>query len=113
MIVLIIIGVLIGLAYADYCLVDSTEHFGISYQKVLDSNRESAAGLGDRVDVAPALNDEVDVVVPPSVGIARLAGQVARNPNGSPRRRPGSGRRDSGPYPAHPSIDAGVAAIGN
>jgi hypothetical protein len=42
---LIIAAVLIGIAYADYCLIDNTEHFGICFSKAAQAERERAAQL--------------------------------------------------------------------
>ncbi len=42
---LMIAAVLIGIAYADYCLIDNTEHFGICFSKAAEAERELAARL--------------------------------------------------------------------
>jgi hypothetical protein len=49
---LIIAAVLIGLAYADYCLIDNTEHFGICFSKAAEVERERAAEL--KAEALPA-----------------------------------------------------------
>lgn len=43
LIFLIIAAVLIGIAYADYCLIDNTEHFGISFTKAAEGPEGSKA----------------------------------------------------------------------
>ena len=130
LILLIIICVLIGLAYADYCLVDNAAHFGITFNRIAEEEEcltrlklvvesERAADEEEEAEPADASQedldaDEDDVVVPPAVdrpGVAaRTTGEPGRN---RPLRRPGSGRRVSGVFPAHPSVDAGVAPLGS
>ena len=41
---LIIAAVLIGLAYADFCLIDNTEHFGICFTKLAEAGEAGEAG---------------------------------------------------------------------
>jgi len=54
---LIIVAVLIGVAYADFLLVDNTEHFGICFGKVAEAEQARIDALRDAVDetVAPAV----------------------------------------------------------
>ena len=47
---IIIVTVLIGVAYADYCLIDNTAHFGICFGKVTEA--EEAADRGPRAPAA-------------------------------------------------------------
>jgi hypothetical protein len=42
---MIIAAVLIGLAYADYCLVDNTEHFGMSLGRAAEGGQEGFSRL--------------------------------------------------------------------
>jgi hypothetical protein len=77
-VLLLIVMVLFGLAYADYCLVDNTEHFGICFAKVAEAEeaRKAAASIeavadGDVGDVAAN-----EVVIPAE---ARPAAQLADN----------------------------------
>jgi hypothetical protein len=51
---MIIVIVLIGVAYADYCLIDNTAHFGICFGKLAEAEKEPKPGLFDAVeDVVP------------------------------------------------------------
>ena len=54
---IIIVTVLIGVAYADYCLIDNTAHFGICFGKVTEAEDARDVGfLADaEVPVAPAV----------------------------------------------------------
>ena len=54
---MIIVIVLIGVAYADYCLIDNTAHFGICFGKVAEAEEARDVGiLADaEVTVAPAV----------------------------------------------------------
>ena len=112
---IIICCVLIGLAYADYCLVDNTAHFGICYMKIADAELEpevDGAAAEARSDAEEAWDDEREVVVPPAVGVIDIAAARSEQSRGPfPRRRPGSKSRNA-TIRAVPSADAGVAAIG-
>ena len=86
-VVLLIVIVLFGLAYADYCLVDNTEHFGICFAKVAeaeDARNEAAAieAIADGAvgDVAP---NEVEIT-----SDARPAAPLADNGSERPLRSP-------------------------
>jgi hypothetical protein len=57
---LIIVAVLIGVAYADFCLIDNTAHFGVCFGKVAEAEQA-------RID---ALRDAVDETVAPAAGAA-------------------------------------------
>lgn len=46
---LIIVTVLIGLAYADYCLIDNTAHFGICFAKVAEAEEARKEGAAEAV----------------------------------------------------------------
>ncbi len=77
-VLLLIVMVLFGLAYADYCLVDNTEHFGICFAKVAEAEeaRKAAVSIeavadGDVGDVAAN-----EVVIPAE---AHPAAQLADN----------------------------------
>ncbi len=39
LVVMLIVVVLIGVAYADFCLVSNTAHFGICYGKVAEAEK--------------------------------------------------------------------------
>ncbi len=81
---LIIIAVLIGLAYADYCLIDNTAHFGMTFERVAEierarAEREAAlevAGYGAEV-LGEGDADDSDVVVPPAVDVPGIAAREA------------------------------------
>jgi hypothetical protein len=45
LVIIIIVTVLIGVAYADYCLIDNTAHFGICFGKVAEDEGAFDAGL--------------------------------------------------------------------
>lgn len=118
LVLMIIICVLIGLAYADYCLIDNTAHFGICYMQIADTELEpevdgTAAELGP--DAEDTWDDEREVVVPPAVGVIDIAAARSEQSEQSrgpfPRRRPGFKSRNATISPV-PSADAGVAAIG-
>ena len=71
MLVLMLIAiVLIGVAYADFCLVSNTAHFGICFGKVAEAE-ERRAGEG----LAARDFEEVADVVPPAVLAAEAAGE--------------------------------------
>ena len=42
---MIVVIVLIGVVYADYCLIDNTAHFGRCYGTVAEAEEALAAGL--------------------------------------------------------------------
>lgn len=123
---IIIVAVLIGLAYADYCLIDNTAHFGITFTKVAEAE-EARTALEAAFEAAKektAEFDESEVLVPPAADVPELLEApaiAARGRNKAPAnvakvpppRRPGSGGRRGGAQPVLPSVDAGVAAIGN
>jgi hypothetical protein len=58
---LIIVTVLIGIAYADYCLIDNTAHFGICFARVAEAEEareeETAEAVASRRDSFPAQAD--------------------------------------------------------
>ena len=56
---MIIVIVLIGVAYADFCLIDNTAHFGICFGKVTEAEEAREAGLlaDAEVTVAPAVTE--------------------------------------------------------
>jgi hypothetical protein len=122
LVLLIIICVLIGLAYADYCLVDNTAHFGITFQRIADEEESFTARLAHAVSIEKAVDETPAAkraggdftVVPPAVDVPEIAAKRPEAPGRSlPLRRPGSERRNSGTFHARPSPEAGVAAIGN
>ena len=68
---MIIVIVLIGVAYADLCLVDNTAHFGICFGKAAEAEESAAARrLAEVVEVEraaeEALEAEEPVIVPPA-----------------------------------------------
>jgi hypothetical protein len=77
---LIIAAVLIGLAYADFCLIDNTEHFGICFNKVAEAE-ETAAGV--RAEAVASRARKVDVAS--KVDVAGTADDLM---SGRFRRRP-------------------------
>ncbi|MGB5303761.1 MAG: hypothetical protein WBO43_11695 [Gemmatimonadota bacterium] len=93
LVIMLIVIVLIGVAYADFCLVSNTAHFGICYGKVAEA--EKRRDLGQPVAV-----EDVEDVVPPAVFEATAAGEDRAIPgslvrvdadaeaNGTPARPP-------------------------
>ena len=75
---LIIVTVLIGLAYADYCLIDNTAHFGICFAKVAEAEEareeeaaETVASPGDSFAAqADPLPDPAGCATQPRLPIA-------------------------------------------
>jgi len=75
---LIIVTVLVGLAYADYCLIDNTAHFGICFAKVTEVEEageevaaEAVASLTDSVAAqADALPVPTGCANPPRLPMA-------------------------------------------
>ena len=63
---MVIVIVLIGVAYADFCLIDNTAHFGICFGKVAEAEEKQDVG------VLVAVQD-VENVVPPAVFEATVA----------------------------------------
>ncbi len=54
LIIMVIVIVLFGLAYADYCLVDNTEHFGICFGKIAEAEAARESGLlADAIEAVP------------------------------------------------------------
>lgn len=51
---MIVVAVLIGLAYADYCLVDNTEHFGLSLGRAAEGAPKRFTRLDRLEREAPA-----------------------------------------------------------
>ncbi|MCL7960805.1 MAG: hypothetical protein M8861_11465 [marine benthic group bacterium] len=74
LVVLLIVIVLMGVAYADMCLVSNTAHFGICYGKVAeDEERRAGKVIAAAEDVEEIA--EVADVVPPAVFEAESAGE--------------------------------------
>lgn len=75
---LIIVTVLIGLAYADFCLIDNTAHFGICFAKVTEAEEareeEAAEAVASQRDSFAAhsdpLPDATGCATPPRLPIA-------------------------------------------
>jgi len=65
---LTIAAVLIGLAYADFCLIDNTEHFGMCFKKVAEDGEARAEGQTEAVASRWNSLAEQAEVVPPSTG---------------------------------------------
>lgn len=80
LVLMLIVIVLIGVAYADFCLVSNTAHFGICFEKVAEAeDRRAGEGL------AAARNlEEVADVVPPAVFEAESAGEDSARPPRNP-----------------------------
>lgn len=55
---MIIVTVLIGLAYADYCLIDNTAHFGICFGKLAEAEEARRAESSREADEAEAPTEE-------------------------------------------------------
>ena len=71
MLVLMLVAiVLIGVAYADFCLVSNTAHFGICFKEVAEAEERRA---GEEFAAAMGV-EEVAEVVPPAVFEADAAG---------------------------------------
>lgn len=136
LILLIVICVLIGLAYADYCLVDNAAHFGITFRR-LEELEEAEHGFGARLahvasverstdddlarhdddPVAESGGGTVDLVPSRAVdSLEHAARQRVVRPERpgwkSPLHRPGSRDTMSGEFPIRPSAEPGVASIG-
>lgn len=78
---MLIVIVLIGVAYADFCLVSNTAHFGICFEKVAEAEeRRTGDGL-----VAARDLEEVSDVVPPAVPEPESAGEEEVIPGSPPR----------------------------
>jgi hypothetical protein len=50
---MVLVIVLIGVAYADFCLIGNTAHFGISFQKVAEADDKQDVGVQDVENVFP------------------------------------------------------------
>jgi len=75
--------VLFGLAYADYCLVDNTAHFGICFAKVAEAEeaRNEAAAIEAVADGAVGDAAANEVVIPAEARpAARLADSGRERP---------------------------------
>jgi len=84
LIFIIIVMVLIGLAYADYCLIDNTAHFGICYGKLAEAEESRANGSIREADAAAPADTTGDAADPPLPGAAALASE----PGSEAARRP-------------------------
>lgn len=73
---MLIVIVLIGVAYADFCLVSNTAHFGICFEKVAEAEERQA---GERLTAAEGFEETADVVAP-AVFEAESAGQDQVSP---------------------------------
>ena len=64
---MIVVIVLIGVVYADYCLIDNTAHFGRCYGKVAEAEEDLAAGLQADANetVAPPTVEPVEALEAP------------------------------------------------
>ena len=86
-VVLLIVIVLFGLAYADYCLVDNTAHFGICFAKVAEAEeaRNEVAAIEAVADsaVGDAAANEVGTTAEARPA-DRLAGNGSERPLHSP-----------------------------
>ena len=65
---MLLVIVLIGVAYADFCLIDNTAHFGICFGKVAEAEEKQDVGLLVAVQ-------DVEDVVPPAVFEAKAASE--------------------------------------
>jgi len=66
-VLMIVVIVLIGVAYADYCLIDNTAHFGICFQKVAEAEQTlSAEPRADATEtLAPAELEPIEAIEAP------------------------------------------------
>lgn len=66
---MIIVIVLIGVAYADFCLIDNTEHFGICFGKVAEAEQKLSAELkaGASETLAPAEVEPIEAIEAPAI----------------------------------------------
>jgi hypothetical protein len=78
---MLIVIVLIGVAYADFCLVSNTAHFGICFEKVAEAEKRRT---GDGLVAASDL-EEVSDVVPLAVPEPESAGEEEVIPGSLPR----------------------------
>jgi len=77
LIFLIIVIVLIGLAYADYCLIDNTAHFGICYGKVAEAEESRREAADSEADEAAASRPAIPAQARPA---ARPPGDGGERP---------------------------------
>jgi len=81
---IIVVMVLIGLAYADYCLIDNTAHFGICYGTLAEAEESRASGSireADAVASADTAGDAADRPLPGAAPSASGPGiDAARRP---------------------------------
>jgi hypothetical protein len=97
---MIVAAVLIGLAYADYCLVDNTEHFGICFGKALQAQQARVAlHEAERLEAegearVTRAHDDVEVAavadMVAAAGLAAEASEASGRPEPEERK---SGRR--------------------
>ena len=88
---MIIIIVLIGVAYADFCLIDNTAHFGICFGKLAEDEDERNLGpLNTAEDVVPPAVFEATAASEDQAVAASLvpAHAEANGTPGRPRRHP-------------------------
>jgi hypothetical protein len=89
---IIVAAVLIGLAYADYCLVDNTEHFGICFAKAMQSPQgRDALYAAERLEAegeARSARAESDVEVAAVAEVVATAGRGAERASGASHRPP-------------------------
>lgn len=87
---LLIVMVLIGVAYADYCLVDNAAHFGISFAKVAEAEDCRADALRAEVEEAVAPAPEVSIAEEPDPRVPGRTAAPSRSKGGTPVRPPRS-----------------------
>ena len=99
LVIMLIVIVLIGVAYADFCLVSNTAHFGICFEKVAEAEEKRA---GEGLAAARDVEEAADVVAPAvfeaeSVGEDEvIPGSLARN-DANANRNPGRPPRNPAP----------------
>ena len=87
---LLIVMVLIGVAYADYCLIDNTAHFGICFNKVAETEEARVDALRDEVEEIVAPAPEAPFAADPDPRAPAWAPAPPQTRNGIPVRPPRS-----------------------
>lgn len=90
-VIMIIVIVLIGVAYADYCLIDNTAHFGRCYGKVAEAEQKLSAApkAGASETLAPAEVEPIEALgAPANAGSVNPTPGEARGTRVLPPRNP-------------------------
>lgn len=89
---IIVAAVLIGLAYADYCLVDNTEHFGICFAKAMQPPQgKDALYEAERLEAegeARSSGAQSDVEIAAVAAVITTAGRGAERASVASHRPP-------------------------